>query len=83
MLHKGKRVYSRGMKNTEIENLKKELDRLGIISIEADSGIDTTCIADTVQAVKNLDSILNIENLLEANNNQLAKMTQQKRAVMQ
>ncbi|MEL3905579.1 MAG: hypothetical protein P1P65_00915 [Treponema sp.] len=60
------------MKNREIENLQKELNRLGIISIEADSGLSGELAKTAIEVVKsvNLDFT------------QLAKTARQKRAAI-
>lgn len=59
------------MKKTDLKKLKKEIDELGILNIEAFNDVDATCMSDAVQIVKDLDKQLNIDELLKINNDKI------------
>lgn len=61
------------MKKTDFERLKRDVNELGILNIEASGNITVDSIEDAVKAVKLMDKTLNIDAILDENNQNINK----------
>jgi len=61
------------MKKTDFERLKKDVNELGILNIEASGNITVDSIEDAVKAVKFMDKTLDIDAILDENNQNINK----------
>lgn len=61
------------MKKTDFERLKRDVNELGILNIEASGNITVDSIEDAVKAVKFMDKTLNIDAILDENNQNINK----------
>ncbi len=61
------------MKKTDFERLKKDVNELGILNIEASGNITVDSIEDAVKAVKFMDKTLDIGAILDENNQNINK----------
>lgn len=61
------------MKKTDFERLKRDVNELGILNIEASGNITVDSIEDAVKAVKAMDKTLNIDAILDENNQNIKK----------
>ncbi|MGP1522177.1 MAG: hypothetical protein ACTTKC_02610 [Treponema sp.] len=61
------------MKKTDFERLKRDVNELGILNIEASGNITVDSIEDAVKAVKFMDKTLDIDAILDENNQNINK----------
>ena len=59
------------MNTIDVKELKREIKDLGILNIEAYGSLTLDDIHNTVEAVKKMDNILDIDTLLDKNNQKI------------
>jgi hypothetical protein len=59
------------MNTIDVKELKREIKDLGILNIEAYGSLTLDDIHNTVEAVKEMDNILDIDTLLDKNNQKI------------
>jgi hypothetical protein len=62
------------MNTIDVKELKREIKDLGILNIEAYGSLTLDDIHKTVETVKEMDNILDIDSLLDKNNQKLRKI---------
>lgn len=62
------------MNTIDVKELEREIKDLGILNIEAYGSLTLDDIHKTVETVKEMDNILDIDSLLDKNNQKLRKI---------